>query len=44
MAIDNIPPTEGTLWKHMLLRTAYYSGHVWGQSLMVIQVLPLPEE
>ena len=44
MAIDNIPPTEATLWKHMLLRTAYYSGHVWGQSLMVIQVLPLPEE
>ena len=41
--IDNILPTGAALWKHGL-RAVYYEGHVWGLSLMAIQVLPPPEE
>ena len=42
-AIDNIPATGAALWKHVL-RAAQYAGHVWGQSLMALQVLPPPKE
>ena len=39
----NIPPNGVALWTHVF-RAAYYADHVWGQFLMAIQVLPLPEE
>ncbi len=41
--IENIPPTQAALWQHAK-RAAYQAGHVWGQSCIQLQELPIPGE
>ena len=41
--IDHIPPTQASLVQH-IRRATYQAGHVWGQSLVSVQQLPLPSQ
>ena len=41
--IQNIPPTEAALIEH-IKRAVYQGGHVWGQALVPIQLLPSPSD
>ena len=41
--IDNMPPTKAALAEHTR-RAAYQGGHVWGQTMIPIQELPLPSD
>ena len=42
-SIENVPPTQAALDQH-IKRAAYQAGHVWGQALEPMQVLPSPAE
>ena len=40
---DQLPPTKDALVQHVK-RASFIAGHIWGQSLQKVQILPSPSE